>query len=117
MVPGYRFCANGKHSHSRLIQWTSESFHSRNLTKQPNCRFPLNEKFQPIHINLHYFVINSKPLVSVPVNCKAVLISDYCKRELGDGIGKNGIVSTKVNYRILAMKPWERKLAEGNGGG
>ena len=51
------------------------------------------------------------------VNCKAVLISDYCKRELGDGIGKNGIVSTKVNYRILAMKPWERELAEGNGGG
>lgn len=52
------------------------------------------------------------------VNCKAVLISDnYKKRELGDGIGKNGTVSTKVNYRILAMKPWKRELAEGNGGG
>ena len=62
-------------------------------------------------------MINSKRLVPVPVNCKAVLISDYYKRELGDGIGKNGIVSTKVNYRILAMKPWERELAEGNGGG
>ena len=45
----------------------------------------------------------------MPVDCKAVLISDYYKkRELGDGIGKYGIVSTKVNYSILAMKPWER---------
>lgn len=79
---GHRFCADGKLSHYRLMQWTRESFPSRNLTKRPNSRFPLSD----IPACLHELRTLPTELsdFDLPVNCKAACIGDWVKkRELG----------------------------------